>query len=197
MRKLALLLALTMVVSFAGCSSNKNGVEKKQNEIRTEDQVEKNMEKFLHDGDTYTAELFVEMADTYEGVLEGEDRQRYVFDLRSKEEYDAGHIVGAINIDPKTADFDTIIEKTPSDYSVYVIGNTDEEAKTFVANLKVADEEKLFAYAIVGGYEALEKAEGIDKYISTEPGDFSDFIRSEAAKKFEELEAEGKIKEVE
>lgn len=197
MRKLALLLALTMVVSFAGCSSNKNGVEKKQNEIRTEDQVEKNMEKFLHDGDTYTAELFVEMADTYEGVLEGEDRQRYVFDLRSKEEYDAGHIVGAINIDPKTADFDTIIEKTPSDYSVYVIGNTDEEAKTFVANLKAADEEKLFAYAIVGGYEALEKAEGIDKYISTEPGDFSDFIRSEAAKKFEELEAEGKIKEVE
>ena len=47
------------------------------------------------------------------------------------------------------------------------------------------------------GYEALEKAEGIDKYISTEPGDFSDFTRSEAAKKFEELEAEGKIKEVE
>ena len=197
MRKLALLLALTMVVSFAGCSSNKNGVAKKQNEIRTEDQVEKNMEKFLHDGDTYTAELFVEMADTYEGVLEGEDRQRYVFDLRSKEEYDAGHIVGAINIDLKTADFDAIIEKTPSDYSVYVIGNTDEEAKTFVANLKAADEEKLFAYAIVGGYEALEKAEGIDKYISTEPGDFSDFTRSEAAKKFEELEAEGKIKEVE
>ena len=33
MRKLALLLALTMVVSFAGCSSNKNGVEKKQNEL--------------------------------------------------------------------------------------------------------------------------------------------------------------------
>ena len=197
MRKLALLLALTMVVSFAGCSSNKNGVEKKKNEIRTEDQVEKNMEKFLHDGDTYTAELFVEMADAYEGVLEGEDRQRYVFDLRSKEEYDAGHIVGAINIDPKTADFDAIIEKTPSDYSVYVIGNTDEEAKTFVANLKAADEEKLFAYAIVGGYEALEKAEGIDKYISTDPGDFSDFTRSEAAKKFEELEAEGKIKEVE
>lgn len=197
MRKLALLLALTMVVSFAGCSSNKNGVAKKQNEIRTEDQVEKNMEKFLHDGDTYTAELFVEMADAYEGVLEGEDRQRYVFDLRSKEEYDAGHIVGAINIDLKTADFDAIIEKTPSDYSVYVIGNTDEEARTFVANLKAADEEKLFAYAIVGGYEALEKAEGIDKYISTEPGDFSDFTRSEAAKKFEELEAEGKIKEVE
>lgn len=197
MRKLALLLALTMVVSFAGCSSNKNGVEKKQNEIRTEDQVEKNMEKFLHDGDTYTAELFVEMADAYEGVLEGEDRQRYVFDLRSKEEYDAGHIVEAINIDPTTADFDAIIEKTPSDYSVYVIGNTDEEAKTFVANLKAADEEKLFAYAIVGGYEALEKAEGIDKYISTEPGDFSDFTRTEAAKKFEELEAEGKIKEAE
>ena len=195
MRKLALLLALTMVVSFAGCSSNKNGVEKKQNEIRTEDQVEKNMEKFLHDGDTYTAELFVEMADTYEGVLEGEDRQRYVFDLRSKEDYDAGHIVEAINIDPATADFAAIIEKTPSDYSVYVIGNTDEEAKTFVANLKAADEEKLFAYAIVGGYEALEMVEGIDKYISTEPGDFSDFTRTQAAKEFDELVEKGILKE--
>ena len=159
--------------------------------------IEKNMEKFLHDGDTYTAELFVEMADTYEGVLDGEDRQRYVFDLRSKEDYDSGHIVGAINIDPKTADFDAIIEKTPSDYSVYVIGNTDEEAKTFVANLKATDEEKLFAYAIVGGYEALEKADGIDKYISTEPGDFSDFTRTQAAKEFDELVEKGILKETE
>ena len=181
---------------LVGCGGQEQ-TENENPDTKAHDEMMANQEKFLHDGDTYTAELFVEMADTYEGVLEGEDRQRYVFDLRRKEEYDAGHIVEAINIDPTTADFDAIIEKTPSDYSVYVIGNTDEEAKTFVANLKATDEEKLFAYAIVGGYEALEKAEGIDKYISTEPGDFSDFTRTEAAKKFEELEAEGKIKEAE
>lgn len=181
MKRIALILSVIMMFTAAGCSSNQG-----ENKTMT------NMEKFLHDGDTYTAELFIEMANTYEGTLSGDRQQNYVFDLRTKEDYDAGHIVEAINIDPKTADFDAIIEKTPSDYCVYVIGNTDEEAKDFVANLKATDDEKLFAYAIVGGYEALEKAESIDKYISTEPGDFSDFTRTEAAKKFEELEAEGK-----
>ena len=196
MRKILLVLGIICALMLAGCGGQEQTAVENP-DTKAHEEMMANQEKFLHDGDTYTAELFVEMADTYEGVLEGEDRQRYVFDLRRKEEYDAGHIVEAINIDPTTADFDAIIEKTPSDYSVYVIGNTDEEAKTFVANLKAADEEKLFAYAIVGGYEALEKAEGIDKYISTEPGDFSDFTRTEAAKKFEELEAEGKIKEAE
>ena len=196
MRKILLVLGIICALMLAGCGAQEQ-TEIENPDTKAHDEMMANQEKFLHDGDTYTAELFVEMADTYEGVLEGEDRQRYVFDLRSKEDYDAGHIVEAINIDPTTADFDAIIEKTPSDYSVYVIGNTDEEAKTFVAKLKAADEEKLFAYAIVGGYEALEKAEGIDKYISTEPGDFSDFTRTEAAKKFEDLEAEGKVKKAE
>ena len=196
MKKALLVLGIICALLLAGCGTEET--PKVENpDTKAHEEMMANQEKFLHDGDTYTAGLFVEMADTYEGVLEGEDRQRYVFDLRSKEDYDAGHIVEAINIDPTTADFDAIIEKTPSDYSVYVIGNTDEEAKTFVANLKAADEEKLFAYAIVGGYEALEKAEGIDKYISTEPGDFSDFTRTEAAKKFEDLEAEGKVKKAE
>lgn len=196
MKKILLVLGIICALMLAGCGAEEQ--PKVENpDTKAHDEMMANQEKFLHDGDTYTAELFVEMADTYEGVLAGEDRQRYVFDLRSKEAYDAGHIVEAINIDPTTADFDAIIEKTPSDYCVYVIGNTDEEAKDFVANLKAADEEKLFAYAIVGGYEALEQAEGIDKYISTEPGDFSDFTRTEAAKKFEELEAEGKLKKAE
>jgi len=195
-KKILLVLGIICALMFAGCGAQEQ-TEIENPDTKAHDEMMANQEKFLHDGDTYTAELFIEMANTYEGVLDGEDRQRYVFDLRSKEDYDAGHIVEAINIDPATADFDAIIEKTPSDYCVYVIGNTDEEAKTFVANLKAADEEKLFAYAIVGGYEALEKTDGIDKYISTEPGDFSNFTRTEAAKKFEDLEAEGKVKKAE
>ena len=196
MKKILLVLGIICALMLAGCGAQEQ-TEIENPDTKAHDEMMANQEKFLHDGDTYTAELFIEMADTYEGVLEGEDRQRYVFDLRSKEDYDAGHIVEAINIDPATADFDAIIEKTPSDYCVYVIGNTDEEAKTFVANLKAADEEKLFAYAIVGGYEALEKADGIDKYISTEPGDFSDFTRTQAAKEFDELVEKGILKEAE
>jgi len=196
MKKFINVIILAMVLLLSGCGTQEQ-TEVENPDTKVHDEMMANQEKFLHDGDTYTAELFVEMADTYEGTLSGESQQNYVFDLRNKDEYDAGHIEGAINIDPEIADFDAIIEKTPSDYCVYVIGNTDEEAKEFVANLKVADEEKLFAYAIVGGYEALEQVEGIGKYISTEPGDFNDFTRTEAAKKFEELEAEGKIKEAE
>lgn len=196
MKKILLVLGIICALMLAGCGAQEQ-TEIENPDTKAHDEMMANQEKFLHDGDTYTAELFIEMANTYEGVLDGEDRQRYVFDLRSKEDYDAGHIVEAINIDPATADFDAIIEKTPSDYCVYVIGNTDEEAKTFVANLKAADEEKLFAYAIVGGYEALEKADGIDKYISTEPGDFSDFTRTQAAKEFDELVEKGILKEAE
>ena len=196
MKKILLVLGIICALMLAGCGAHEQTVVENP-DTKAHDEMMANQEKFLHDGDTYTAELFVEMANTYEGVLDGEGRQRYVFDLRSKEDYDAGHIVEAINIDPTTADFDAIIEKTPSDYSVYVIGNTDEEAKEFVANLKAADEEKLFAYAIVGGYEALEQAEGIDKYISTEPGDFSDFTRTQAAKEFDELVEKGILKEAE
>ena len=196
MKKTIGIIMLAMVLLLAGCGAQEQ-TEVENPDTKAHDEMMANQAKFLHDGDTYTAELFVEMADTYEGVLEGEDRQRYVFDLRSKEDYDAGHIVEAINIDPATADFDAIIEKTPSDYSVYVIGNTDEEAKEFVANLKAADEEKLFAYAIIGGYEALEKADGIEQYISTEAGDFSDFTRTQAAKEFDELAEKGILKEAE
>lgn len=196
MKKVLLILGIVFAMMLAGCGANEQ-TEVENPDTKAHDEMMANQAKFLHDGDTYTAELFVEMADTYEGVLEGEDRQRYVFDLRDKSDYDAGHIVEAISIDPLTADFDAIIEKTPSDYTVYVVGKTDEEAKEFVANLKAADEEKIFAYAILGGYEALEQAEGIDKYISTEPGDFSDFTRTQAAKEFDELVEKGILKEAE
>ena len=196
MKKVLLILGIICAMMLAGCTGEQvDDVDTGKTSIT--DEVQSNMEKFMHDGETYTPELFVEMANTYEGTLAGENQQDYVFDLRSKEDYDKGHIVGAINIDPEILDFEAIIEKTPSDYCVYVIGNTDEEAKDFVAGLKAADEEKLFAYAIVGGYEALLDVEGIDKYISTEPGDFSDFTRTQAAKEFDELVEKGIIKEAE
>ena len=90
MKKLALILAVVMMFAFAGCTSNENDVANSGNEVK------ENQEKFLHDGDTYSAELFVDFANTYEGILDGEGQQVYVFDLRSKEEYDNGHIIGSV-----------------------------------------------------------------------------------------------------
>ncbi len=146
-----------------------------------------NMKKFFYDGDTYTAKLFVKMADTYGGILSGEDQQTYIFDLRSKEAYDAGHIEGAINIDAEKADLEYIIDRIPTDYTIYVIGETDEEAKAFITRLKEADEEEYSLYAIIGGYEELRETRGIKKYITTRPGCFGDFSRTGATKKFKEL----------
>ena len=177
MRKIALLLAVIMMFAFVGCTSNENQVE---------DETMANMEKFLHGGDTYTAKLFVEMADTYEGRLDGEEQQSYVFDLRSKDDYDKGHIIGSINMEFNIDEAESLIEKIPSDWTVFIIADNDEEAKALASKLKEFDEQ-LFVYTIEGGYEALADADGIEKYITTEPGEFADFTRTESKEKFDKV----------
>ena len=67
MRKLALVLTLAVAIMLGGCAATKDSSVETKNNNRIEDEITANMEKFLHDGDTYTAKLFVEMADEYEG----------------------------------------------------------------------------------------------------------------------------------
>ena len=94
MKKVLLILGIICAMMLAGCGAEKTPkVENPDTEAH--DEVMANQEKFMHGGETYTPELFVEMANTYEGTLDGEGQQDYVFDLRSKEDYDKGHIVGA------------------------------------------------------------------------------------------------------
>lgn len=185
MRKFILVLGVVCVLLLAGCAGGKTD-DIDTGTTSVTDETLANMENFLHDGETYSSELFVGMADTYEGTLDGERRQNYVFDLRSKENYDKGHIVGAINVkfDPKDAE--SFIERIPDDWSVYIIGDNDAEAKMMRDCLKEIDEH-LFVYIIEGGYDELSKADGIEKYITTVPGDFTDFTRTEAEKKFDEI----------
>ena len=195
MKKVLLVLGIICAMMLAGCGAEKTPkVENSDTEAHNE--VMANQEKFMHGGETYTPELFVEMANTYEGTLDGEGQQDYVFDLRSKENYDKGHIVGAVNIEFNPEDAESVIEKIPSDWSVYIIGDDDTEAKTMRNSLKAIDEQ-LDVYVIEGGYDALSKAEGIEKFITTVPGEFADFTRTEAAKEFDELVEQGIIKEAE
>lgn len=113
-------------------------------------------------------------------------QQSYVLDLRSKEKYDKDHIVGAVNIEYGLSNTEELIEKIPSDWSVYIIADNDEEGAALAASLKEYDE-YLFVYTITGGYEALLDAEGIEKYITTIPGEFNKFTRTEAREKFEAI----------
>lgn len=172
MKKLALLLAVVMMFAFAGCTSNQN-------------EIESNQEKFLHSSDTYSAELFVEYANEYEGILDGEGQQTYVFDLRSKDEYDNGHIIGSVNTEFTAEDAESFIEKIPSDWTVFVIGDEDE-AKTMRESLKKIDD-KLFVYIVEGGYDALEQADGIEQYITQKAGEWKDFTRTGAEEKLNEV----------
>ena len=179
MKKLALILAVVMMFAFAGCTSNENDVANSGNEVK------ENQEKFLHDGDTYSAELFVEFANTYEGILDGEGQQVYVFDLRSKEEYDNGHIIGSVNVEFTPEDAESFIERIPSDWNVYIIGDEDE-AKVMHDSLKALDE-KQFVYIVEGGYEALSKVDGIEPYITKTAGEWKDFTRTEAEEKLDKI----------
>lgn len=182
MKKISLILALVLMLTFvSGCKETEN-VELNNESIEETDL--NNGDKFFPDNEIYTPELFVEMADTYSGILEGSSQQAYVFDLRNKEAYDKEHICGAINIQPELVVFEDLIDTIPSDWSVYVIANNDSEAEKFVSKLKEKDE-LLFVYYIEGGYEALSEVDGIEKYITSNPGTFTDFSRKKAEAEFQ------------
>ena len=180
MKKLMSLMLVTTILLLAGCGANKQ-IDADTPKVKTDDEMIANQEKFLHSGESYTPELFVDFANTYDGILDGEGQQAYVFDLRDTEEYNNGHIIGSVNIEFDPKDSENIIERIPSDWSVYIIGD-EKEAKTMRDSLKKVDEH-LFVYIIEGGYEALYEEDGIEPYITNKIGEFKDFTRTQAEEK--------------
>ena len=134
MKKLISLMLAATILLFAGCGANKQ-IDADTPKVKTDDEMIANQEKFLHSGESYTPELFVDFANTYDGILDGEGQQAYVFDLRDTEEYNNGHIIGSVNIEFDPKDSENIIERSPSDWSVYIIGD-EKEAKTMRDSLK-------------------------------------------------------------
>lgn len=81
----------------------------------------------------------------------------FIIDTRSKEDYDQGHIAGAINISPE--DFGDKLNQVPKKGPIYVIGyDTD---RTFPMGLKDYRDDVIFVY------------EGMDLY------DYSPYFTSE------------------
>ncbi|MDJ0336053.1 rhodanese-like domain-containing protein [Salinibacterium sp. G-O1] len=65
-----------------------------------------------------------------------------VVDVRTSDEYSAGHLDGAVNIDVRAADFDTRVSELPQDgrYVVYCAsGNRSASAVSRMANLGFTD----------------------------------------------------------
>ena len=86
-------------------------------------------------------------------------QQTYIFDLRSADEYAKGHVYGAVNLTKEEcAD---LFDKLYTDCHVLFIGEGAEELAENFREIHNA------AYAVQGGYEAIEAVEGMDKYITT------------------------------
>jgi phage shock protein E len=80
-----------------------------------------------------------------------------VIDVRTPEEYEAGHLLGALNIDVSADDFDTRIEMLDPDGSFVVYGRTGTRAATAV---RVMLDDGFDDVVNGGRYEDLEAAGG-------------------------------------
>ena len=147
-----------MMALSAGCSADKTPKVNEEKPV-TSNEVN-DTDKFFPEDKIFTAQLLYEyMVEFEEYQDENGTQQTYIFDLRSADEYAKGHVYGAVNLSKEEcAD---LFDKLYTDCHVLFIGEGAEELAEKFRELHNA------AYAVQGGYEAIEAIEGMDKYITT------------------------------
>ena len=147
-----------MMALSAGCSADKTPKVNEEKPV-TSNEVN-DTDKFFPEDKIFTAQLLYEyMVEFEEYQDENGTQQTYIFDLRSADEYAKGHVYGAVNLSKEEcAD---LFDKLYTDCHVLFIGEGAEELAEKFRELHNA------AYAVQGGYEAIEAVEGMDKYITT------------------------------
>lgn len=147
-----------MMALSAGCSADKTPKVNEEKPV-TSNEVN-DTDKFFPEDKIFTAQLLYEyMVEFEEYQDENGTQQTYIFDLRSADEYAKGHVYGAVNLSKEEcAD---VFDKLYTDCHVLFIGEGAEELAEKFRELHNA------AYAVQGGYEAIEAVEGMDKYITT------------------------------
>ncbi len=157
-KKLLIIALVVMMVLFTGCSADKTPKVNEEKPV-TSNEVN-DTDKFFPEDKIFTAQLLYEyMVEFEEYQDENGTQQTYIFDLRSADEYAKGHVYGAVNLSKEEcAD---LFDKLYTDCHVLFIGEGAEELAEKFRELHNA------AYAVQGGYEAIEAVEGMDKYITT------------------------------
>ena len=147
-----------MMALSAGCSADKTPKVNEEKPV-TSNEVN-DTDKFFPEDKIFTAQLLYEyMVEFEEYQDENGIQQTYIFDLRSADEYAKGHVYGAVNLfKEECAD---LFDKLYTDCHILFIGEGAEELAEKFRELHNA------AYAVQGGYEAIEAIEGMDKYITT------------------------------
>lgn len=133
------------------------------NATKTTKKDERN--KYFLDGTFFSAELFVEFTEEFYDILVLEKGQENTIDLRSEEEHNAGHFIGADNV---SADVDVETELVPKLYDDHWIFIVGDEAESNKITKELREHDRNAAYAIEGGYEALTQKKELEKYITTD-----------------------------
>ena len=158
MKKLLILFLTLAMMMFAGCSSNDSPEVNDEKPLTANEMND--TDKFFPEDKVFTAQLLYEYMVRFEEYQdENGTQQTYIFDLRSADEYAKGHVHGAVNLTKEEcAD---LFNKLYTDCHVLFIGEGAEELAEKFREIHNA------AYAVQGGYEAIEAVEGMDKYITT------------------------------
>jgi len=158
MKKLLIIALVVMMALFTGCSADETPQVNEDKPVANNEVND--TDKFFPEDKIFTAQLLYEyMVEFEEYQDENGTQQTYIFDLRSVDEYEKGHVYGAVNLSKEECA--ELFDKLYTDSHVLFIGEGAEElAEKFRVDYNAA-------YAVQGGYEEIEAIDGMEKYITT------------------------------
>lgn len=168
---LSLFLASVMALSFVGCAKEEAAVEENTMDLTTEEETvdaveETNLEDLVN---AYFANMPKHIYKIAQAEFVGmvkDDFDMTILDIRTKEDYDAGHVKGAVNAPWGTAVSD-ILKYVPNDKPLFVYCYSGQTAGQAVHTLNVAGFDARSAN--LGWNFGISKVEGVaDVTVTTE-----------------------------
>lgn len=185
---LSLVLCLVLVFSMAACGGKETPAEPTKAPVEgTQDNAQKGnvveeaaMAYFANFADDRN---MISVAKLLEKLGAGEDV--LIIDIRRADDYNAGHLKGAVNV-PYGAAVAENLELIPNDVMVYVNCYSGQTSSQTVSLLRAAGK---YAINVQGGWKAISSAEGVDAYTETTVNTF-DGTKYEVADELEKAIAD-------
>lgn len=159
---LALLLVLALVLSaFAACGGNGEGEEpgSEGNGSVVEDAAMGYFANYPDNSHMIGFDQLMTLIDAEEDM--------FIIDVRGADDYDAGHVVGAVNMPFTNGSIGENVEFIPDNIPVYVYCYSGQTASQVTSVLNVAGKD---VTNVRGGWNrGISKVDGFEAYVSTDP----------------------------